>query len=62
MIKWIAKKSFLIFSVWFILVALYFVNPNISENKPNELIMHALLIGGGTAEFDNSNYFSLLSG
>lgn len=57
MMEWIAKKRFLIFSVGFILVVYYFVNPITSENKPNELTMHALLIGGGTAEFDNSNYF-----
>ena len=55
--EWIVKKRFLIVFVWFILVVFYFVNPLISMNKPNELIMHALLIGGGTAEYDNSNYF-----
>jgi hypothetical protein len=57
MMQWISKKRFLIFSVGFILVVFYLVSHIISENKPNELIMHALLIGGGTAEFDNSNHF-----
>ena len=57
MMEWIAKKRFLIISVGFILVVFYFVNLFISKNKPDEPIMYALLIGGGTAECDNYNSF-----
>ena len=55
--EWIVKKGILVVSVGFVLIVFYFVDPLIPENKPNEPIMHALLIGGGTAEYENTNYF-----
>ena len=57
MMERIIIQRFLIVIIGFILVVFYFAIPLTSENKPNELNMHALLIGGGTAAIDNYDHF-----
>ena len=51
--EWIRIKRFSIIFVGFIPIILYSGNHFITTNKPNDPIMYAFLIGGGTTDHDN---------
>ena len=55
--EWISKRRFSIIFIGLILVVFYFVYLTIPNDKSDEPIMFALLIGGGTADFDNHSSF-----